>query len=39
MKDNLTNQALVYQLLRENWDAIDNNIIKTLVLSVKIDLW
>lgn len=39
MKDNLTNRALVYQLLRENWDAIDNNIIKTLVLSVKIDLW
>lgn len=39
MKDNLTNQALVYQLLCENWDAIDNNIIKTLVLSVKIDLW
>lgn len=39
MKANTTSKALVCQWLRETWDTIDQDTIKTPILSMKIDLW
>lgn len=39
MKANTTSKVLFCQWLRETWDAIDQDTIKTPILSMKIDLW